>query len=781
MKLLIKKYLSWLVFLATLLMLSGCDGGGNIVDELLDQFNHKAITSFSFPSKNGPVSGVIAGNNISVVMPYNTNTSSLVASFTTTGDTVTINGKPQVSGMTINNFTTPVVYTVTAIDRTIRNYTVTVTAAKAENKAITAYSLQSANGPVNGVIAGDSISVTMPYGSNVNNLIANFTSNGVNVKVGDVTEISGKTVNNFTTPIVYTVYAADGTSKDYTVTVTVAKSSSKVITSFSLDGTSGIITGNSISVVMPYGTNISDLIATFTTSGSIVKVGTTTEVSGQTANNFTSPVTYTVTAADGSTKNYTVTVSLAANPAKSITSYSIDNVNGVIGSNTINVNLPYGTNVTDLVATFTTSGVSVKVGATTEVSGQTANNFTSPVTYTVTAADGSTKNYTVTVTLAANPAKAITSYSIDNVNGVISGNNINVELPYGTNVTDLVATFTTSGSSVKVGSTIEVSGQTANNFTSPVTYTVTAADGSIKNYTVTVTLAANPAKSITSYSIDNKKGVIGANTINVTLPYGTDVTDLVATFTSSGVSVKVGNTTEVSGQTANNFTNPVTYTVTAADGSAKNYIVTVTVAATNLFVAYYPENCTLGNAAANIPGNCTCIKDSLTGNIWTTGGNESLPYESYGLWTDWCNHTSGTIGYDENCPTFPENKLDAWNNTARCGLTGEWHLPTSINADAGSLSGTNPGGDWSDLYNVAISGSYPPGNAYTNNGKLGIWMNNNGFEDICSSGSCNSFYWSSQSLDNLTSWGVDVTNPQMSVGGILQYESAGILLVHSVQ
>jgi hypothetical protein len=49
------------------------------------------------------------------------------------------------------------------------------------------------------------------------------------------------------------------------------------------------------------------------------------------------------------------------------------------------------------VANFTTTGASVSVGATAQVSGTTANDFTSPVDYTVTAADGSTVDYTVTV------------------------------------------------------------------------------------------------------------------------------------------------------------------------------------------------------------------------------------------------------------------------------------------------------------------------------------------------------------------------------------------------
>lgn len=49
-----------------------------------------------------------------------------------------------------------------------------------------------------------------------------------------------------------------------------------------------------------------------------------------------------------------------------------------------------------------------------------------------------------------------------------------------------VATFSTSGSSVKVGNTIQISGVTQNDFTKPVSYVVAAADNSTVNYTVTI-------------------------------------------------------------------------------------------------------------------------------------------------------------------------------------------------------------------------------------------------------------------------------------------------------
>ncbi len=92
----------------------------------------------------------------------------------------------------------------------------------------------------------------------------------------------------------------------------------------------------------------------------------------------------------------------ALSSAKAITAYSLASVTGIINETdkTIAVTMPSGTNVTALVATFSTTGASVKVGATSQISGTTANNFTGPVSYTVTAADGSTVNYAVTVAVA---------------------------------------------------------------------------------------------------------------------------------------------------------------------------------------------------------------------------------------------------------------------------------------------------------------------------------------------------------------------------------------------
>ena len=68
---------------------------------------------------------------------------------------------------------------------------------------------------------------------------------------------------------------------------------------------------------------------------------------------------------------------------------------------TIDIEVEAETVVTALVATFTVSeGCTVKIGVTSQVSGVTANNFTSPKSYIVTSPLGLAVTWTVTVTVA---------------------------------------------------------------------------------------------------------------------------------------------------------------------------------------------------------------------------------------------------------------------------------------------------------------------------------------------------------------------------------------------
>ncbi len=169
----------------------------------------------------------------------------------------------------------------------------------------------------------------------------------------------------------------------------------------------------------------------------------------------------------------------------------------------------------------------------------------------------------------------------------ISGTNITLTVPYGTDLTSLIADFTTTGETVTVSGTVQTSGTTENNFSDAVTYTVTAADNTTQDYTVSVSWAANTAKAITDFSFnatDNDgvsvdlEGVIDEEngTISVDLSYLVEDSSLIATFSTTGESVTVDGSTQISGISANDFSGAVIYTVTAADGESTDYIVTAT-------------------------------------------------------------------------------------------------------------------------------------------------------------------------------------------------------------
>jgi len=367
-----------------------------------------------------------------------------------------------------------------------------------------------------------------------------------------------------------------------------------VITAFSLDGVSGTINepAKSIAVNLPYDTDVTALQATYTTNAAEVTVDSTVQTSGESANDFGAPLTYTLIATDGSSSAYEVGVTLAPNTAKAMTAFSFADYAGTTAINetdkTIAVTVPYATDVTDLVATFATTGDSVMIGTAVQTSGAApGNDFTSAVAYIVTAADGVSETYTVTVTEAANTAKVMSSYSFVGYDGaavVITDNSITVTVPFATNVTNLTANFATTGDSVTVDGSIQTSGENAHNFTSTITYTVTAADDTFTEYIVTVELAPSTATAITDYSfadITGATGVITGTDIAVSVPFNTDLTSLKATFATSGEIVKVGATDQNSGSTMNDFDvagNTLTYTVTAADGiTTEYYNVTVTV------------------------------------------------------------------------------------------------------------------------------------------------------------------------------------------------------------
>lgn len=404
-------------------------------------------------------------------------------------------------------------------------------------------------------------------------------------------------------------------------------SNAKSIESYGIvvGGTSypGAIAGTDIAVTLPHGTPLANLVAGFSMTGASIHVGANPQVSGTTGNNFTRPVTYRVVAADNSERLYTVTVSVAPNSAKEITSFSLLGVAGAIdqGTRAISVVLPYGADFRDLVATFATTGRKVTVASAPQINAETKNDFSSPLDYTVTAEDGSSQDYRVTVSAAKNSEAKILSYSLSGAGvpaceGAINGTSISMTLPYNSNLANLIATFSLSaGATARIGGATQLSGQTSNDYTNALACVVTAEDGkSTASYTISVSKAASDAKAITAFRISGYASSTtidqAAKTIAVGLTYaeGLDVSDLVATFSITGSSVSVMGALQTSGSTHNDFTAPVDYLVAAHDGGTAAYRVTVTVLRTAPKVATA--------AAASV----AAASAALGGSILGTGG-----------------------------------------------------------------------------------------------------------------------------------------------------------------
>jgi hypothetical protein len=318
----------------------------------------------------------------------------------------------------------------------------------------------------------------------------------------------------------------------------------------------------------------------------------------------------------------TVTEDINACSDANILSFGFNEQKGAtvidVTNRTITLNVKYGTSRNSLIASFTLSaGATARIGTVLQQSGVTANNFTSPVVYAVTAADGSTtRNWTVTVNVAQNDATDFLTFSVPQQVGVqinTTDHRIDVAVPFGTNLTSLVPTFTLSaGATARVGSVVQTSGVTANNFTNPVTYRITAQDGTQQDWVVNIEEAANTGTDFLTFTFPDIFGDAAINTTNHTIiasiAYGKSRNNLAATFTlSPGATARVNGALQQSGVSTNNFTNPVTYSVRAADGTTtQDWVVTINVApnaAAEILTYSFPQQAgaaTIGDNLVNI-------------------------------------------------------------------------------------------------------------------------------------------------------------------------------------
>lgn len=276
----------------------------------------------------------------------------------------------------------------------------------------------------------------------------------------------------------------------------------------------------------------------------------------------------------------------SASTANQITSFAFEafepDIVGTINhsSLTVDVTVPYGTDLTSLTPTIAES----PLATIRPFSGQ-AQDFTNSVVYTVMAQSGAEQKYTVNVHNALNHENKILSFDIMDKTGVTTtideaNKTVTIHIP-----PDQLGGMLTVDVEVSPDATVSPSGGYVD-FDEPVTFTVTAQNGDTQDYTVS--RAPNTECKIEAFGLmdwyppDVIMGTIdeSTKTIQIEVPYDTDLTNLTPVYGLSDFA-----TASPASQAVQDFTNPVTYTVTAENGTDQaQYEVTVTEAAPDLAV-----------------------------------------------------------------------------------------------------------------------------------------------------------------------------------------------------
>jgi len=222
-----------------------------------------------------------------------------------------------------------------------------------------------------------------------------------------------------------------------------------------------------------------------------------------------------------------------------------DSLVGVINDTTHTITVPvgqFGVDVRSLTPTFNVSNlVSIAIGKTAQENNKTANDFSSPMVYTLTAVDGSTQDYSVNVNLPEYSLCKLQNISFKSafnnnlafdVKGIINDTThmVNIVMPIGTDITALKASFAISTkASASIGGIMQVSDVTVNDFTTPKILIVTSVDGTkTQEYTINVTVENIMSYTITSITGANSFAPVNGSVRNLTIT-GPGITDAVMT------------------------------------------------------------------------------------------------------------------------------------------------------------------------------------------------------------------------------------------------------------
>ncbi len=554
---------------------------------------------------------------------------------------------------------------VTAQDGTARTYTVTVTRALAKAPPVVSSDATlkdlTLSGGTNGVtitpaFASDTTAYTAGVGSSVGSVTVTPRVNDLNAAV----TVDGSAVTSGTASpaisltagvakaIDIVVTAQDGTANTYTVTVTRALAEALVLPLVSTDatlkdltlsgGTNGVtITPAFASDTTAYTASVNDSVGSVTVTPTVSDPNASVTVDGSTVASgaASSAIALTegtpraidivVTAQDGTANTYTVTVTRAR--AKTLPVVSSDSslkaltvsdgTNGVTitpafalytAAYTASVGNSVGSvtvtpTVNDSNASVTVAGSAVASGAASSAISLAAG-VPKAIDIVVTAQDGATRTYTVTVTREKSSDATLKALTLsDGTNGVpitpaFASDTIGYTATVGNSVGSVTVTPTVNdpGAAVTVAGSSVTSGAASSAISlaagvaEAVDIVVTPQDGPANTYTVTVTREKSSDATLSALTVsDGTNGVpltpaFASDTIGYTATVGNSVGSVTVTPTVNdpNAAVTVDGSEVASGAASSAIaltegdSRAISVEVTAQDGTANTYTVTVT-------------------------------------------------------------------------------------------------------------------------------------------------------------------------------------------------------------
>ena len=472
----------------------GADAGDFTI--CLEENNTLAeILAFDLPNQTGPSVIDNINHTVDIELGFGSNPTALIADFTLSyAASASITGTPQVSTVTVNDFSTSLIYDVTAQNGTVVDWTVNVTVAATLNNEtdFLTYSFAEQTNPATIDNINHTIDIEVNWLADIASLTADFTlSYNASADISTVPQVSGVTSNDFTNPVVYNVTAEDGTTNQaWSVTVTKEVHIPQIV----------------ITEIM-YNSPESG-----TDSLEFVEIYNNDVVPFDLAGYSFTGITYTFPTYVMNPGDYAV---IAFNPTAVQNNFGISGVlqnTGALSNNGEFILLKNGTTVIDsvnfddinpwnvladgygksLVLCDPNSDNSVPANWTVSTTNASLIVNTYDIFASPDAADAclpiNTGNDILTYSFAEETSPAV----IDNIN-----HNIDIEVAYGTDLSALVADFTLSqGAIAQIGTVHQISGSTPNSFIAVVTYAVISESGSVIAWTVNVTLAPAPVADL---------------------------------------------------------------------------------------------------------------------------------------------------------------------------------------------------------------------------------------------------------------------------------------------